>query len=184
MNDIPKLLEETAERSATHQGAREEARRECVGAIRRLEGALVGALAGEKLRGLSNVAPHPGDRLYAAILRGKFGSLQLSKDPLVLLPDGRLAMVREGLDVQHAVDADLFAEDVELFARTVEAVLTEHLRGMVGSTARYERLSGIGLRLMALLADLEPQNPGVPSSETPVCTCGGGSAWCPVHNPL
>jgi hypothetical protein len=153
MNALPSLLERLSEASMSIKEAREATRAKCVAAIRRLEAALVGALDGESLRNLPNIATPP-DRFFALRVRNRDIYESLDRDALVLLPSGRLAVagrlhayVRE----LPLADAELQAEDVELVARAVERAANLHLGDigdrMLRSAARYERLGRLAERL-------------------------------------
>jgi hypothetical protein len=170
MNDLPKLLEETADTSA----AVSEMRAKTVRAIRLLESNLVAALGHDKLRGMPTIALDAGDRMHG--LGGIVGAnvrklriddpLRLDRETLLLLPNGRfyfalpqVAVTERGgakntvVQLRAALDEDFSVEDVERVTQSVAEVLSKHLESVdTHAGARFaaaERLADALERVLA-----------------------------------
>jgi hypothetical protein len=139
---------------------RERVRDKALAAMRAVESSLVGALGGERLRGLPNVAqagasaPFYAARINAFSRRAGSGKdLPIDgREVLVLLPEGCIAVAHwcgdEGaVGTRAPRDEELLAEDLEAFVRVVQEVLERHVIKASERTARLERLERMAEKL-------------------------------------
>lgn len=129
---------------------RDEARRVARLAIEAIENLLSEALAGDELRGMSNLNPPRDGRnaeFHAVQVRGKFADAPLTDSwSLVVTKQGRIALARRnvatgGVDVDYdgVIDA-LIAEDLERVIDRVHKALDDHLVRVDRTTASYQRV--------------------------------------------
>jgi hypothetical protein len=148
--------------AATHRLAavRDFAREEAVAAVRVLEARLRDALAGEKLRGLSNLTPWLPSRYVAARVGGgdRYGIDRNlpddGREAIVVTRDGTLAVARvDGTAVveREVEDDDIFAEDHEAVARAVLEVLERYVSGAGKAERNYARAGDLARRVSAAL---------------------------------
>lgn len=161
MNDLPELLEQTADASAALRETREKAIAKALAAIRQIESSLLEALAGEKLKGLWVLAASPAYKVMGANLRAKQldKMIDIGKSALILSVEGKLEICsNEGALIKRPCDdSDLRAEDVESIARGVEQVLREHLQNMPKTIERFAQIERLAQRVASALLQL-PEN--------------------------
>lgn len=148
--------------------ARASARPKAISAIRLIERQLVRALSGAELKGLPNLNPE-GQAFPAVRLRGKHADEALplnGRAVLVLDRMGMLAFAMRNSDdtlrpkvsvIQWAaIDADLFAEDLESVLTRVNEALRTHIDRASKARERYADISMLADRVAEVVGPTFP----------------------------
>lgn len=139
---------------------REVARREAVRAIRRLEGSLRQAVAGDTIRGLANLNPVRGAPAQQAARVVGPGAAHKMDAPvafgtraIVLAKDGALVVLEVGergeLHARAVRDDELTAQDLDAVVETTRRVLERHVERASRTASNYARISELAGALCA-----------------------------------
>jgi hypothetical protein len=163
MGELPHLIERA--RAATEKVTRSRgmARADAIRVMRRLERLVMLEFGRERIRGMPELA----HKLHGARVRGHIAaplppadSSGEGREVLIVARTGELQMVRRMMASANscivvgraAEDADLQAEDLELYAGAIVALMRRHLEQCDRSAARYGEIQQLAERLQRVLA--------------------------------
>jgi len=170
-SDIEDLLAEAEQASGALMVRREGARDSAVAALRALEERMQAAIAGDTLRGLSDLAYDPTGRsrdstpLQAANIYGdrRYGIDAVApvngKPTLVWTKDAVLALmwrVGVGVETRPVGDEELTAQDLEPAMRAAHTVLERHVMRAEKTHATYERVDALAKKVLESMGGLSP----------------------------
>jgi hypothetical protein len=157
------LLKQAAHASEHTTQARNDARARALRVVHELERRTVEAVKGDKLRGLTNIAPTGSPPFHGARVHGspRFGiDTYLPPDGSAVLcidRDGRLVMVRttggltNGWQAFPVRDDELRAEDMKPYVQTLTLVLQRHVAYAGRRAESYARVAQMAAQVATAL---------------------------------
>jgi hypothetical protein len=169
--NLEQLFAAASTASASLMEGRDLARQHSVRAIREVERRLRSAIAGDTLRGMSNLFPVRGaiaqqaarvvgregahTDFFAQAMRKLDEPVPFGRSAMVLTKEGELMVFEVGergeFSSRPAEDGELTAQDLDAVLHTVRAVLERHVQRAERTAANYARISGMAAQLGRLL---------------------------------